>query len=163
MSEQQNSSILRSTSDIVSAYVASHEVAVQDIPTLVQQVHKALLSTVADQASVARAKLKPAVPVDQSVQQDYIVCLEDGVKLQMLKRHLKTKYGMTVEEYKERWGLGTDYPSVSPSYAERRSAIAKTSGLGLKGRRKKVDISSRLSNKEKEDGKVSQMAIVAGG
>jgi predicted transcriptional regulator len=85
---------------------------------------------------------KPAVPIEESVHEDYIVCLEDGKKLQMLKRHLKTVYNMSIEQYKEKWGLSAEYPVVSPNYAKRRSSIAKSSGLGQIGRKRRLTLVS---------------------
>ena len=104
--------------------------------------------------------LVPAVPIEESVHNEYVVCLEDGKKLQMLKRHLKTVYNMTVDQYKERWGLPMDYPVVAPDYAKRRSAIAKNTGLGMTGRRKRSE-SIKYMEQKQADG-TSKLAMVSG-
>ncbi|MGI4978418.1 MAG: MucR family transcriptional regulator [Janthinobacterium lividum] len=124
------SSILGLAARIVSSHVANNAVQAADLPELIQTVHRALLTLGA--APVAEDKPEPAVPVRKSVFPDYIVCLEDGKKLKMLKRHLQTSYGLTPDAYRARWGLPTNYPMVAPSYAERRSALAKSIGLGRK-------------------------------
>lgn len=136
MTEENNSSELLSlTTDIVSAHVSNNTVAVNDLPMLIQEVFKTLsnVGTVAP----APERPQPAVPIKKSVTPDYIICLEDGKKLKMLKRHLKTAYDMTPEEYRERWGLPSDYPMVAPNYAEHRSNLAKKIGLGTKPKRRK--------------------------
>lgn len=134
MSSSENAQeVLRLTAQIVSAHVANNSVAVSDLTTLIQDVHRSLNSI--GRAEPEPEKLQPAVPIKKSVQQDYIVCLEDGKKLKMLKRHLKTAYNMTPEEYRERWGLPSDYPMVAPSYAQHRSSLAKKIGLGTRARR----------------------------
>ncbi|MBB4314631.1 putative transcriptional regulator [Roseospira marina] len=107
--------------------------AVTDLTALIQDVHRSL-STIG-QATPEAERPQPAVPIKKSVQPDFIVCLEDGKKLKMLKRHLKTAYDMTPEEYRDRWGLPTDYPMVAPNYAQHRSALAKKIGLGTRARR----------------------------
>ena len=107
-------------------------VATEALPTLIQDVHRALSTLGRDTPAVE--KPQPAVPVRKSVFPDYIICLEDGKKLKMLKRHLKTAYGMTPEQYRERWGLGPEYPMVAPNYASHRSDLAKKIGLGTKAR-----------------------------
>jgi predicted transcriptional regulator len=117
--------------EIVSAYVANHAIAPADLPNLITSV----LGSLNDAGRVEEAapeKPEPAVPIRKSVGQDFIVCLEDGKKLKMLKRYLQKRYGMTPAEYRRRWGLPSDYPMVAPAYAERRSAMAKETGLGRK-------------------------------
>jgi len=126
--------LLRLTAQIVSAHVGNNSVAVVDLTTLIQDVHRSLSSL--GEADAAPERPQPAVPIKKSVTPDYIVCLEDGKKLKMLKRHLKTAYGMTPEEYRERWGLSPDYPMVAPNYAQHRSALAKKIGLGTRERRR---------------------------
>ena len=126
--------LLRLTAQIVSAHVGNNSVAVADLTTLIQDVHRSL-STVGA-AEQAPERPQPAVPIKKSVTPDYIVCLEDGKKLKMLKRHLKTAYGMTPEEYRDRWGLSADYPMVAPNYAQHRSELAKKIGLGTRERRR---------------------------
>ena len=115
---------------IVSAHVAHNTVAIDSLPALIQSVFNTL-STVGV-AAPEPEKLQPAVPIKKSVFPDHIVCLEDGKKLKMLKRHLKTAYNLTPDQYRERWGLSRDYPMVAPDYAEKRSALAKSIGLGRK-------------------------------
>ncbi len=129
------------TADIVTAHVANNSVDVADLPSLIQNVHGALSGLDQDQAE--QAPPEPAVPIRSSVKKDHIVCLEDGKKLKMLKRHLMTAYGMTPEDYRARWNLPADYPMVAPDYAEKRRELAKKIGLGRKpgqrrGRRKKT-------------------------
>ena len=129
-SDAQASDILAYTSEIVAAHVAHNTVSAAELPRLIHDVHRALLSLSANARGSDRPH--PAVPIKKSVTPDYIVCLEDGKKLKMLKRHLKTAYNMTPEEYRERWGLAVDYPMVAPNYAKRRSSLAKEIGLGTK-------------------------------
>ena len=119
------------TAEIVAAYVSNHVVPVAELPTLIGDVHAALNNTGAPApVAVAVEKPKPPVPVKKSVHNDYIICLEDGMKFKSLKRHLMTHYGMTPEEYREKWDLPADYPMVAPAYAEARSRLAKEMGLG---------------------------------
>ncbi len=127
--------ILAMTTQIVASHVANNAVAVSDLAGLIQQVHQSLATVPGDGAVSERPK--PAVTIKRSVTPDYIVCLEDGKKLKMLKRHLMTSFGMTPDEYRERWGLPADYPMVSPNYAAQRSALAKKIGLGTKPRKRR--------------------------
>lgn len=120
------------TAEIVSAYVGYHNVATTDLPALITAVGQGLAELGQIPAEPADEKPEPAVPIKKSVQSDHIVCLEDGKKLKMLKRHLKTRYDMTPDDYRRRWGLKDDYPMVAPAYAEQRSALAKKIGLGRK-------------------------------
>ena len=122
------------TADIVSAHVSNNSVAVNDLPQLIQNVHNAL-SGLGQRAPEPEPKPEPAVSVRSSVKPDYIVCLEDGKKLKMLKRHLMTHYQMTPDDYRAKWGLSADYPMVAPNYAEQRRTLAKKIGLGTKRRR----------------------------
>ncbi|MFT9400277.1 MucR family transcriptional regulator [Acetobacter sp.] len=122
--------ILDLVAEIVSAHVSNNQTDPATIPALIKDVYQALKT--ADQPQSEPEKLQPAVPVKRSVFPDYIVCLEDGKKLKMLKRHLQSAYGMTPEQYRERWSLPTDYPMVAPNYAERRSTLAREIGLGRK-------------------------------
>lgn len=126
------------TADIVAAHVSNNNVAVSDVAVLISSVHSAL-SGLSDVPVITRA-FEPAVPIKASVKQDYIICLEDGKKLKMLKRHLHTHFNMSPDQYRAKWGLGADYPMVAPSYAETRRTLAKAIGLGKAagaGRRKK--------------------------
>jgi predicted transcriptional regulator len=128
--------LLTLTADIVAAHVSNNSVAVNDLPNLIQNVHSAL-SGISGQAPVPEAKPEPKVPIRSSIKPDYIVCLEDGKKLKMLKRHLMTHYQMTPDQYRQKWGLSSDYPMVAPNYAEQRRTLAKSIGLGTKSRRKR--------------------------
>ena len=121
---------------IVAAYVGNHTVPVADLPALLDDVHKALVR-VARGAQSARGASKPAVPPARSVTPGYIVCLEDGQKFKSLRRHLKSRYGMSPEQYRAKWGLAADYPMVAPNYAATRSALARKMGLGKQPRRRK--------------------------
>jgi predicted transcriptional regulator len=122
--------ILGLASAIVSAYVSKSSIAVSDIPAMIRSVHGALVGLNGAAVSDSAAILKPAVPLKKSVTPDYIVCLEDGKKLKMLKRYLRSRYALTPEEYRAKWGLPHDYPMVAPNYAEVRSQFAKKIGLG---------------------------------
>ena len=135
--------LLGSTARIVSAYASNHTVAAEDVATLIRTVHTALsglgdsrtmAAPPARAVAVAAERPKAAVPVSKSVFPDYIVCLEDGKKLKMLKRHLQTSYGLTPDQYRLRWDLDSDYPMVAPNYAAKRSSLAKAIGLGTKPR-----------------------------
>lgn len=123
--------LLTLTADIVSSHVANNTVAVSDLPNLIENVFSAL-SRLGPEAGPAEPKQEPAVSIRSSVKPDYIVCLEDGKKLKMLKRHLMTHYNMTPEEYRVKWGLPPDYPMVAPNYAQQRRTLAKKIGLGTK-------------------------------
>ncbi len=136
MTDQSNQNeLLALTTEIVAAHVANNSVAVGDLPQLIQEVYRTLASVGTAPAALERPQ--PAVPVKKSVTPDYIICLEDGKKLKMLKRHLKTAYNMTPEEYRDRWGLSADYPMVAPNYAQHRSSLAKKIGLGTKPRKRR--------------------------
>ena len=126
--ERNNNELLSLTADIVSSHVANNSVAVAEIAPLIEQVYKTLVRVGA--GDVAADKPRPAVTVRRSVTPNYIICLEDGKKLKMLKRHLKTRYNLTPDEYREKWGLPSDYPMVAPNYAAQRRELAKQIGLG---------------------------------
>jgi predicted transcriptional regulator len=132
--EGAEDTLLTLTADIVAAHVSNNSVAVNDLPNLIQNVHSALLS-ISSSGAAPEAKPEPKVSIRSSVKPDYIVCLEDGKKQKMLKRHLMTNHGMTPDEYRQKWGLGADYPMVAPNYAEQRRTLAKSIGLGTKRRR----------------------------
>jgi len=137
MTEQAESNeILALTTNIVAAHVSNNSVAVADLPQLIREVHDSLTSVGAGGGREPE-RPTPVVPIKKSITPEHIVCLEDGKKLKMLKRHLKTAYNMSPEEYRERWGLAADYPMVAPNYAKQRSKLAKQIGLGTRGRRKK--------------------------
>ncbi|MGF7147250.1 putative transcriptional regulator [Sphingomonas zeicaulis] len=129
-----NETLVTLTADIVAAHVSNNSVAVADLPLLIQNVHGAL-ANLGEKPVEPEVKQEPAVSVRASVKPDYIVCLEDGKKLKMLKRHLMTHYQMTPEQYRTKWGLPADYPMVAPSYAEQRRSLAKKIGLGTKPRK----------------------------
>ena len=122
------------TADIVAAHVSNNSVAVSDLPVLIANVHGALAG-LGGTAPVPEVKQEPAVSIRSSIKPDFIVCLEDGKKLKMLKRHLMTHYQMTPEQYRAKWSLPADYPMVAPNYAEQRRTLAKKIGLGTKRRK----------------------------
>ena len=136
MSNESDSqdTLLTLTADIVAAHVSNNSVAVNDLPNLIQNVHGAL-SGISGAPAAPEARPEPKVPIRSSIKPDYIVCLEDGKKLKMLKRHLMTHYQMTPDQYRQKWGLSADYPMVAPNYAEQRRVLAKSIGLGTKRRR----------------------------
>jgi predicted transcriptional regulator len=136
MDNQENAAeaLVALTADIVSAHVSNNSVAVNDLATLIQNVHNALAGLGHVQEEPV-AKQEPAVSVRSSIKPDYVVCLEDGLKMKMLKRHLMTDHQMTPDQYRQKWGLGPDYPMVAPNYAEQRRTLAKKIGLGTKRRR----------------------------
>ena len=132
MSQEENDAaemLITLTADIVAAHVSNNSVAVSDLPVLIGNVHQALAGLSSGTAAPQVAP-EPAVPIRLSVKKDYIVCLDDGKKLKMLKRHLMTHYGMTPDDYRAKWGLPADYPMVAPAYAEQRRVLAKAIGLG---------------------------------
>ena len=126
--------LLTLTADIVAAHVSNNSVAVNDLPNLIQNVHSAL-SAISGISSAPEPKPEPKVSIRSSIKPDFIVCLEDGKKLKMLKRHLMTHYNMSPDQYRQKWGLAADYPMVAPNYAEQRRTLAKSIGLGTKRRR----------------------------
>jgi predicted transcriptional regulator len=130
-----NTDVLGLTAQIVSAHVSNNSVNADALPSLIQDVYRTLANVGRD--PIATDRPQPAVPVKRSVFPDHIICLEDGKKLKMLKRHLKTAYNMTPEQYRDRWGLAPDYPMVAPNYARHRSTLAKKIGLGTKPRARK--------------------------
>jgi predicted transcriptional regulator len=125
------------TAEIVSAYVSNNSVPAGDLSALINQVHSALTRVSSGQHEPASKPLKPAIAVKKSIAPDYIVCLEDGKKFKSLKRHLRTQYKMTPEQYREKWGLAADYPMVAPNYAAARSQLAKQMGLGQQHKKRK--------------------------
>ena len=132
--QDTDQSLITLTADIVAAHVSNNSVSVSDLPHLIANVHGAL-STLGLSNDVPVARAKPSVSVRASVKPDYIVCLEDGKRMKMLKRHLRTDHDMTPDQYRQKWGLNSDYPMVAPNYAERRRALAKSIGLGTKRRK----------------------------
>lgn len=135
-SSAKNEMLITLTSDIVAAHVSNNSVAVSDLPLLIHNVHSAL-AALDSPAAVPEVRQEPAVSVRSSIKPDYIVCLEDGKKLKMLKRHLMTHYQMTPDDYRAKWNLPADYPMVAPNYAEQRRTLAKKIGLGTSRSRKR--------------------------
>ena len=137
MSENsENNVLIELTADIVSAYVSNNAVPANDLSGLIGDIYKALEGTMTPEAEEQVEALKPAVSIKKSITPDFIICLEDGKKFKSLKRHLRTHYNLSPEEYREKWGLAADYPMVAPSYAEARSNLAKKMGLGQQRRKK---------------------------
>jgi predicted transcriptional regulator len=135
MADQTNTNdLLALTTEIVAAHVSNNTVSVSDLPQLINQVYQSL-QNIGGAVPVQPDRPQPAVNPKKSVTPDYIICLEDGKKLKMLKRHLKTAYDMSPEEYRERWSLPADYPVVAPNYAKQRSRLAKEIGLGTRARK----------------------------
>jgi predicted transcriptional regulator len=134
MNMDEKVEIIEMTADIVSAYVGNNSVSAADLPSLIQSVHGALSGVTMAAAPVEAAPKEPAVSVKRSIQPDFLICLEDGRKFKSLKRHLRTRYNLTPEEYRAKWGLPKDYPMVAPNYAKARSDLAKQMGLGQGGR-----------------------------
>ena len=127
---------MRMTTDIVASFVANNKVSSEELADLIRSVHRTLASLSQSNGERAAERPKPATPINKSVHHDYIICLEDGKKLKMLKRYLRSTYDLSPDEYRKRWGLPPDYPMVAPSYAARRSEFAKKIGLGKGVRRK---------------------------
>lgn len=150
MSQSQESLELLATltADIVSAHASNNSVKAAELPALISNVYAAL-SASGQPAVAAPATLIPAVSIRSSIKPDYIVCLEDGKQLKMMKRHLMTAYGMTPDDYRAKWGLPADYPMVAPNYAEVRSALAKKIGLGATGRGGRTKIASKPAAKKR--------------
>lgn len=131
MPQQSNAELLEMTTDIVASFVANNPVPASGLPDLIETVHHTVQELASD-APAAPPRPDPAVPISKSITPDHIICLEDGRKLKMLKRYLRSRFNLTPEEYRKRWGLPSDYPMVAPNYAKRRSAFAKEIGLGRK-------------------------------
>ena len=130
----EKNEVIEMTADIVSAYVGNNTISAAELPGLIQSVHRALAGVTGSAEPVEVAPRDPAVPVRRSITPDFIICLEDGRKFKSLKRHLRTKYNMSPEEYRAKWNLPKDYPMVAPNYAKARSDLAKQMGLGQGGR-----------------------------
>ncbi|AMJ59047.1 MucR family transcriptional regulator [Bosea sp. PAMC 26642] len=138
MADNDGSDYIELTADIVSAYVSNNSVPAAELPALINDVYGALSHVVAGIAPVVPTEApKPAIPVKKSITADYLICLEDGKKFKSLKRHLRTQYNMSPEQYREKWGLPPDYPMVAPNYAEARSQLAKKMGLGQQRRKRR--------------------------
>lgn len=137
MNDSAGKSFLDLTAEIVSAYVSNNATSASEIPALINQVHAALMRVSSGRGELPAEPVKPAVPVKKSMTADYLVCLEDGKRFKSLKRHLRTQYNMSPEQYREKWKLPADYPMVAPNYAVTRSQLAKDMGLGQQRRRRK--------------------------
>jgi predicted transcriptional regulator len=140
--------LMQMTSSIVAAHISKNMLPLTELPDLVRHVFHMLKKIDNETQGHLLPKPQPAVSIEDSVHDEYIVCLEDGKKLQMLKRHLKAVYKMSLDEYKERWNLPSDYPVVAPNYARRRSQIARKTGLGLTGRRGRIKIIKTADQKQ---------------
>jgi predicted transcriptional regulator len=132
MEELAKAELVELTAEIVSAYVSNNTVSVSDVPALIGDIHSALSRAAGGAPPAEREELRPAINVKKSVTPEFIVCLEDGKKFKSLKRHLRTHYNLSPDEYREKWGLPHDYPMVAPNYAAARSALAKKMGLGTR-------------------------------
>jgi len=121
------------TADVVASYVAKNEVSLSELPELIASVHNAFASLAGDEGPQALVDQAPAVPIKQSISENHLVCLEDGLEFKSLKRHLRSHHNLSAEQYRERWGLPADYPMVAPSYSRKRSKLAKENGLGRAG------------------------------
>jgi predicted transcriptional regulator len=137
MTEPAAKSFIELTANIVSAYVSNNPTPASELPALINQIHAALLKVSTGRSELPLEPAKPAVPVKKSMTADYLICLEDGKRFKSLKRHLRTRYGMTPEQYRDKWNLPADYPMVAPNYAVARSQLAKKMGLGQQRRRRK--------------------------
>ncbi|MEA2822707.1 MAG: hypothetical protein QOJ86_4711 [Bradyrhizobium sp.] len=137
MNEPAGKNFIDLTTTIVSAYVSNNPMPASELPALISQIHAALLRVSTGRAELPIEPAKPAVPVKKSMTADYLICLEDGKRFKSLKRHLRTQYGMTPEQYRDKWGLPPEYPMVAPNYAVARSQLAKKMGLGQQRRRRK--------------------------
>jgi len=133
VSDETNTNVVELTADIAAAYAAGNRLAASDLPTLIKSIHDALTTAATGVTAAPPESHKvPAVPIKRSVTPDFIICLEDGKQFKSLKRHLRTKYNQSPEDYRAKWGLAKDYPMVAPNYAASRSALAKSMGLGQK-------------------------------
>ncbi len=130
--DSNSNELINLTSKIVSAYLEHNSIEKDEIPALIQNIHNSLVGLTNSHSIISKGPLTPSVPIKSSITPDYLICLEDGKKLKLLKRYLRTKYNITPEQYRQKWGLPLDYPMVSPNYAKRRSSFAKEIGLGKK-------------------------------
>jgi predicted transcriptional regulator len=135
VAEDTKSELMQLTADIAAAYVSANTVAAADLPALIQSIHRSLANVGAPTAPAEATRQTPAVSIKKSIGDDYIICLEDGRKFKSLKRHLRTKFNMSPEEYRAKWDLPKTYPMVAPAYAAARSSLAKAMGLGQSGRK----------------------------
>jgi predicted transcriptional regulator len=126
--------LLRMTAEIVAAFVSYNTLSIQELPAVIKSVNQTLIDLKNSEAQATEEKQKPAVSIKRSIHNDYLICLEDGKKLKMLKRYLRTKYELSPDDYRQKWGLSADYPMVAPNYSKQRSNFAKTIGLGRRAR-----------------------------
>ena len=133
---QESGGFIGLTASIVSAYVSNNSISASDLPSLISHVHSALLNVSEGRNAAISEPAKPAISVKKSVTDEYLICLEDGKRFKSLKRHLRTRYDMSPDQYREKWGLPADYPMVAPNYAQARSRLAKQMGLGQQRRRR---------------------------
>jgi predicted transcriptional regulator len=156
---EDKAQLVELTADIAAAYLSANTVPASDLPALIQTIHHALAGVSTGAPAPAAEPAKPAVPVKKSITPDYLISLEDGKKYKSLKRHLRTKYNMTPDDYRTKWGLGKDYPMVAPNYAKARSEMARNMGLGQGGRgRKKAAGAAKASPKASKAPKASKTA-----
>ena len=146
------------SADIVSAYVSNNSVPAADLPSLLHSVYAALTQTAPGKTQEPQAELTPAVPIKKSVTPDAIICLEDGKKFKSLKRHLRTAYDMTPEQYRAKWNLPADYPMVAPNYAKARSELARTMGLGQQRRKSKAPVKAAANDAAPAKGRRTKKA-----
>ena len=159
MNDTTSGSYIALTADIVSAYVSNNTVSANDIPGLISQIHSALMRVSGGQSESQPEPLKPAISVKKSITPDYLICLEDGKKFKSLKRHLRTQYNMTPEQYREKWGLPPDYPMVAEAYARQRSELAKSLGLGqLRRERAAAKLANGVGGEPKKRGRPPKTA-----
>jgi predicted transcriptional regulator len=149
MADEQKSQLLELTAGIAASYVENNAVSASDLPGLIRSIHTALLGVDQPVDPADERHQTPAVSIRKSIGDDYLICLDDGRKFKSLKRHLRTKYGMSPEDYRAKWGLPKDYPMVAPAYAASRSALAKAMGLGLGGRAAKAEASKPARGRPK--------------
>jgi len=139
-----NQDLLGLTAEIVSAHVSNNPVSITDLPNVIQEVYRTLM-TLGQPVEAPAEKPQPAVPIKKSITPEFLICLEDGKKLKMLKRHLKTAFNLTPDQYREKWGLGPEYPMVAPNYTKHRSSLAKKIGLGTKPRKPMPPVRGRAA------------------
>ena len=147
--DESKLSVIEMAAEIVSAYIGNNSVASDQLPDLIRQVHGALANVSSGAPEAPPAKLEPAVSIRKSITPDFLICLEDGRTFKSLKRHLRTKYNISPEEYRAKWGLPKDYPMVAPNYAASRSALAKSMGLGQGGRKPAAPVAAKGGRKPK--------------
>ncbi|TVR11695.1 MAG: MucR family transcriptional regulator [Salinarimonadaceae bacterium] len=143
MSDDTRAHYIELTAEIVSAYVSNNSLPTADLPALIREVHASIEGIATKAAEAPPEPQKPAVPVKKSVTPDYIICLEDGKQFKSLRRHLRTQYALTPEEYRDKWNLPSDYPMVAPNYAKARSELAKEMGLGQQRRKRRPAAAAR--------------------